>query len=125
MKSILMATSLIGLLITGPNDSITGRWQSRPSAKGNVTSTVFKEDGKLEGFINKKPFVSGVYFYSAADSILTFTDNGCGGSTGVYKVNFFSSGDSLRFTAIYDSCMGRKAGMQRLIMGRGSDIQNR
>lgn len=97
---------------------LTGRWESRPSEKGNVTGVVFKESGVLEGYVNKKPFVSGTYTFNSTDSILTFVDNGCNGATGTYKVMFFSNSDSLRCRAISDSCQPRREGMERLVMGR-------
>lgn len=118
MKTILMAIAFIAASITNPNDKLTGRWETKPSEKGNVTGVVFKDGKKMEGYVNRKPFVSGEYFFSPADSILSFTDNGCGQSMAVYKVNFFSNSDSLRFTSIYDTCTERKNGMHRLVMGR-------
>lgn len=118
MKTIMMITALICFLVNPPKDMLTGRWETKPSAKGNVTGVVFKNDSILEGYVNKKPFTSGIYRFSDKDSILSFTDNGCNGVQAIYKVNFFSMGDSTRFKAIYDSCTERKDGMQRLIMGR-------
>jgi hypothetical protein len=117
MKTILVSLSTMLFAFTA-TDKLTGKWESQLSSKGNVTGVVFKEDNSFEGFINKKPFVTGTYSYSAEDSILTFTDNGCNGATGVYKINFFNNADSLRFVAISDSCTERRGGMQKLIMGR-------
>jgi hypothetical protein len=97
-------------------DPITGRWQSQPSVNGNVTGVVFKTDSTFEGYVNKKPFVTGKYIFK--DDVLTFTDNGCNGAQGVYKIVFFSNQDSLRFEAISDACVERQQGMTRLIMGR-------
>lgn len=118
MKAILTAIIFVVTSVLIPNDKLTGRWESKPSEKGNVTGVVFKEGRKMEGYVNRKPFVSGDYFFSTADSILSFIDNGCGQSMAVYKVNFFSNSDSLRFTSIYDTCTERKNGMHRLRMGR-------
>ena len=118
MKTLLIAAALIFSIAKSSNDPISGRWETRPSEKGNVTGVVFKNDSILEGYINRKPFVSGVYHFSNTDSILSFIDNGCNGVKGIYKVTIFSMGDSLRFKAINDSCTERKEGMQRLIMGR-------
>lgn len=118
MKAILMTVAFFATSIFNPNDTLTGRWQTKPSEKGNVTSVLFKEGKTMEGYINKKPFVSGEYFFSQADSMLSFIDNGCGQSMALYKVNFFSNSDSLRFTSIYDTCTERKNGMHRLVMGR-------
>ena len=109
---------LIMLAALSEKNLLTGRWESRPSEKGNVTGVVFKERGVLEGYINKKPFVSGTYTFDTKDSILSFVDNGCNGAKGVYKVLFFSNADSLRCHAISDSCQARREGMERLVMGR-------
>jgi hypothetical protein len=77
---------------------------------------IFKEDKSFEGYINKKPFTSGVY---ALDSdLFTFTDNGCDGKKAIYKIVFFSNEDSLRWVPVEDSCTQRREGMSRLIMGR-------
>jgi hypothetical protein len=116
MKPLFMCiTTLITLAST---INLTGRWESPLSVKGNVTGVVFKTDNTFEGYVNKKPFVSGTYTFSAEDSMLTMQDGGCAGITAIYKVNFFSNGDSMRFTAINDSCIQRKEGMQRLVMGK-------
>ncbi|MBL7696813.1 MAG: hypothetical protein JNK79_01590 [Chitinophagaceae bacterium] len=114
----LLFSVFLLLFATGGKDMLAGRWESRPSAKGNITGVVFKEGGILEGYINKKPFVSGTYNFNQNDSILSFVDNGCNGVEGTYKVMFFSSADSLRFRAISDSCRERLEGMERLVMGR-------
>ena len=116
MKTILIsAATLAAIIFSGP-DKLTGRWESRPSAKGNVTGVVFKEDQSFEGYVNRKPFVSGTY--SLQDSIFTMEDNGCNGAQGTYKLIFFSNNDSLRFQAIQDDCTGRMEGTTRLVMGR-------
>lgn len=39
-------------------DTLTGRWETEPSDKGNVTSVLFKSNNNFEGDINKKPFVT-------------------------------------------------------------------
>ena len=70
-----------------------------------------------EGYINKKPFVSGTYSFNNADSVITIHEGSCNGVTTTYKVNFFSNADSIRFTVI-DSCEERKQGMQRLVPGK-------
>jgi hypothetical protein len=109
--------TLIMLLAIAEKDTLTGRWETRPSEKGNITGVVFKE-GKIEGYINKKPFVSGAYTFRQKDSLLSFADNGCNGTRAIYKVMFYNNSDSLRFRALADSCEERMKGMERLIMGR-------
>jgi hypothetical protein len=117
MKTILVSLVTV-LFAVASAGTLTGRWESPVSPKGNATGVVFKDDNSFEGYVNKKPFVSGNYFFNATDSIFTFVDNGCNGVTGVYKVYFFSNGDSMRLTAIMDSCAERRAGMERLTLGR-------
>ena len=104
------------MLAFSAGDKLTGRWKSSPSPKGNVTGIVFKPDNTFEGYINKKPFVTGSY--TLQDSIFSFVDNGCEGKRGIYKLIFFSNEDSMRFVPITDSCEERKNGMSRLIIGR-------
>ena len=115
MKTVLMAVAVL-VLLSFATDRLIGRWETRPSENGNVTGVVFKPDSSFEGYVNKKPFVSGRYIFR--DSIFTFTDNGCDGKQGVYKIVFFSNSDSLRFVPLNDSCLERREGMSRLIMGR-------
>ncbi len=115
MKTVLLAVAVL-MLLSFATDRLLGRWETKPSVNGNVTGVVFKADSSFEGYVNKKPFVSGRY--RLHDSIFAFTDNGCDGKQGVYKIVFFSNSDSLRFVPINDSCAERKEGMSRLIMGR-------
>ena len=116
MKILIIWMAVLNSLSSTIN--LSGRWESKPSEKGNITGVVFKDDNTFEGYVNKKPFVSGTYTYNGEDSMLTMLDGGCAGITATYKINFFSNADSMRFTAINDSCTGRKEGMQRLVMGR-------
>ena len=116
MKILFLAISM--LVASAGNHKLTGRWETKRSEKGNVTGVVFKPDNRLEGYVNKKPFVSGTYSFNPADSIISFIDNGCDGKRGIYKIMFYSSADSLTFKVISDSCIERSEGMQRLVMGR-------
>jgi hypothetical protein len=116
MRTIFFVSITVALAAFISEDFLTGRWQTKPSPKGNVTSIVFKPDNTFEAFINRKPFTTGKY--SLKDSVFSFTDNGCGGTEGVYKLILFSGGDSLRMEAISDTCTERKRGMERTILGR-------
>jgi hypothetical protein len=116
MKTGFVFFLTVFTIVFGGKDKLTGRWQTKPSETGNVTGAVFLEDNTFEAYVNRKPFVSGKY--QVTDSILSFTDNGCNGARGTYKMIFFSNSDSLRFTTISDSCDRRRAGMERLILGR-------
>jgi hypothetical protein len=114
MKSILITAGI--MLMTVVQDKLEGRWESKPSINGNVTGVVFKPDNTFEGYVNRKPFVTGKYSFK--DDVFTFTDNGCNGAEGVYRVIFFSNDDSVKFQCISDTCTERRQGMTRLIMGK-------
>ena len=116
MRIIAIYVIAMVVLAFNEKDKLTGRWQSQPSVTGAVTGVVFKPDNTFEGFVNKKPFVTGKY--RVQDDLFSFTDNGCDGAEGIYKMIFFSNEDSLRFEPITDTCTGRRAGMSKLIMGR-------
>ena len=116
MKVLFIAALLAAFLPA--KDNLIGKWQSKPSEKGNVTGVNFKADNTLEGYVNKKPFVSGRYSFNPQDSTLFFVDNGCNGASAVYKVLFFNNSDSLRFQVVSDKCEERQKGMLRLIMGK-------
>lgn len=115
MKTIVISAALMISTVFTWNNTLIGRWESKPSEKGNVTGVVFK-DSTFEGYVNRKPFVSAQYSFK--DDIISFVDNGCEGKRGVYKVIFFNNGDSLRFEAILDLCKERLEGMSKLVMGR-------
>lgn len=116
MKIVLIITIITSLLAFGTNDKLTGKWETKPWENGVITGLVFKHDNTFEGYVNKKPFVSGTY--SLEDSIISFVDNGCEGRTAVYKVIFFSNSDSMRWEPIQDSCTRRREGIPKLILGR-------
>ena len=116
MKTVFFSAFIAAVILASANDKLIGRWETQRSSKGNVTGVVFKTDNSFEGYVNKKPFVTGRYSFN--DSLLSFVDNGCAGKRGIYKIIFFSNDDSLRFQPIQDSCTQRKEGMSRLIMGR-------
>ena len=120
MKTILITASMFTAFSFMKQDKLTGRWESQPSAKGTVTGVVFREDQSFDGYLNKKPFVTGTY--SLEDSIFTMTDNGCNGATGTYKIIFFSNDDSLRLQPINDPCTERMKGTSRLVLGRVKSI---
>ena len=123
MKTTIIPGIIVILLtmLFPPKDMLTGRWATKPSEKGNVTSVVFREDGSFEGFINRKPFTSGKY--TLRDSVINFTDNGCNGIAGIYKVSIFQRGDSMRWVPITDSCEERKQGIARLVLGRVKQVK--
>ena len=116
MKIIAIYVVAILMLAFGGKDKLTGRWQTKPSVTGAVTGVVFTSDSTFEGYVNKKPFTTGKY--RIQDSLFVFTDNGCNGAEGIYRMIFFNDEDSLRFDPVTDSCTERKKGMSKLIFGR-------
>ena len=116
MKTLLIATAILTLFSFTALEDLVGKWQTKPSPKGNVTMVVFKNDNSFEGFVNRKPFTSGKYRYQG--DTLSFIDNGCNGKEAIYKVVFFSNNDSIRFEPVMDSCTERKNGMVKTILGR-------
>ena len=115
-KTVIASAAILLAFIFSDNDVLTGRWESKPSKNGNVTGVLFKADNTMEGYINRKPFVSGSY--TIQDNVITVLDNGCVNVKGTYKLLFFSNNDSLRFELISDSCIPRSKGMPNLVMGR-------
>ena len=93
-----------------------GRWESRPSEKGNVTGVVFKADSSFEGYVNKKPFVTGRY--SLQDDVFTWWTTVAMASLPPTGSLFSVGADSMRFTPIIDSCERRKDGMSKLVNTR-------
>ena len=116
MKTILIPAVMMMLSVLAPKNKLTGRWETKPSPKGNITGVVFNKDNTYEGYVNKKPFVSGKY--SLRRNIITIEENGCNGAIGIYKIILFSHSDSLRFEPISDSCTKRREGMTKTILGR-------
>jgi hypothetical protein len=116
MKISIISAAFMAIMALFTKDKLTGRWETQPSPKGNVTGVVFKADNSFEGYVNKKPFVTGTY--TLKDSTFTFTDSGCEGAVGVYKLIFFHNADSLRFQPISDTCSERRNGISRMVLGR-------
>ena len=117
MKRILITVGIVICLFAFlPKNKLVGRWETKPSLKGNVTGVVFNDDNTYEAYINRKPFVSGTYRLHR--NTITIEENGCNGAKATYKLIFFKQADSLRFEAVSDSCTERKEGMQRTILGR-------
>src|SRR5688572_1429379 len=114
MKTFIISVLFTLLSTFADNDILTGKWESPVSPQGNVTSVVFRADQSFEGFVNNKPFVTGNY--TLKDSIFTFTDNGCDGAEGVYRLISFHYGDSIRFQYISDTCSNRRNGLSRLVL---------
>jgi hypothetical protein len=115
MKTLVITAIMMALGLVN-DESLVGKWETKPSPKGNVTGMVMRADNTFDVYINKKAFTSGKYYFR--DGVLSFTDTGCDGSEGVYRIVFFSAGDSIRFQPISDTCTDRRNGMSRTVMGR-------
>lgn len=112
IRIFLLAAAIFAIT---EKENLLGRWES-VSSTGAVTGVVFKADNSFEGYVNRKSFTSGRYHVKG--DTLFFNDTGCGGSEGIYKNNFYSNGDSLRWQVISDTCTDRVRGMQALRLGR-------
>jgi hypothetical protein len=87
MKRIFVTVGIvITLLAFAPKNKLVGRWETKPSPKGNITGVVFNKDYTYEGYVNKKPFVSGTY--SLGRNSITIEETGCNGVKAVYKLIF-------------------------------------
>src|SRR5215204_1225026 len=115
MKTFLISALTLALFSCPANDKLIGRWESQPSENGVVTGVIFKDDDTFDGYVNKKPFVTG--HYTLKGDVFSMIDNGCDGKMATYKIIFFSNSDSMRFQHINDSCEGRRNGMSRLVLG--------
>ena len=69
MAKLMLYSALMILSAFIGENKLIGRWESKPSEKGNVTGVVFK-DSTFEGYVNKKPFVSGAYKLEMIFSLL-------------------------------------------------------
>ncbi|MFD1257702.1 hypothetical protein ACFQ3S_12915 [Mucilaginibacter terrae] len=115
---------LIGLLgiillsafsIAVETESIQGRWELNSVFKGEPFSflIIFRNNGKYDGFLNKKTFVSGTY--RMKHDTLYISDPICNSAyEGTYKVEFYKQ-DSIKFHVIQDTCIGRRDGANGLV----------
>jgi hypothetical protein len=116
MKAVLIISIITGLLAFTAKDKLTGRWETTPDENGVITGILFKPDNIFDMYVNKKPFASGTYILD--DNVISFVDNGCAETKGIYKIIFFSNSDSMRWEPIQDSCTGRRVGIPKLVLGR-------
>ena len=116
MKVIFIVAMVLALASFTDENRLTGKWESPPSEKGNVTSVVFRPDLTFDGFVNKKLFVTGTYKLNS--DTFSMVDNGCEKKNNIYKLIFFHVEDSIRFKIIQDACEGRMVGMSKVVLGR-------
>jgi len=99
-----------------PSNPLVGRWQHKFS-NGDVVLTNFRPDGSFDAFVNGKAFANGQY--TVKQDVFTVSDAQCGlNYTGSYKASFYSGTDSVRFTAVRDSCRGRRRSIDGSTLGR-------
>lgn len=118
MKKSIFPSLIIAILtitaFTSLPDKIVGRWQQK-MYDGSVLLAVFRADSTFEGFINGKTFSTGNY-YMKKDTMF-ISDPSCNTAYyGTYTLNYFAA-DSVRFTVVKDTCMGRHEGMHNLRVG--------
>lgn len=111
LLSLLAIMSLTAFIINDEPSPIVGRWEFRSIAQGSPFSflVVFRSNGKYDGFMNKKTFVSGTYHMK--QDTLFISDPICSSAyQGTYKVEYHGKVDSLTFHVILDTCRTRREG---------------
>ena len=109
MNNLIIFLSMLAVVGCSNNQqtppSIQGRWASQ-FADGDDVLAVFRKDGTLDFFVNDKLFVTANY--SFANDTLRASDPFCSSDYyASYKVDFISA-DSMRFSALQDTCRPRK-----------------
>jgi hypothetical protein len=114
---LLLLCPFVGVLAFIPaKRSLVGHWHAfyGNGVKGNA---VFRKDGTYEATFEGSAWKVGGQ-YKLEGNISTITDSTCGmGYWAKYKATWYSD-DSLRMTAIEDSCTGRKANADGAVMVR-------
>jgi hypothetical protein len=113
MKSLVVLTLLL-FAFTAPQ-SITGRWETIQPG-GNTLGMIFKPDNHFEGYINRKPFVSGTYTFN--DNTIVMNGNGCIDILGKYRIHFLKNTDAILWEVISDNCAARKKGLDNVVFSR-------
>lgn len=113
MKTLIVFTLLM-LAFKAPQ-SITGKWETLQPG-GNTLGMVFKADNHFEGYINRKPFVSGTYTFE--DDIIIMNGDGCINMPGKYRIHFLKNTGAIRWEVINDSCTDRKKGLDNIVFTR-------
>lgn len=118
-KAFTRSVGFIGLVILSsfaidPPSPMVGRWQQQ--LNGVTLLFNFRSDGSYDGFVNGKSYVTGRY-YVRQDTI-GVADGKCNPIYfGTYKLQFLVP-DSVRFTAILDTCRDRRETVPTLALGR-------
>ncbi|GAB4044274.1 hypothetical protein [Spirosoma jeollabukense] len=110
----LVLIALTAVSFVNPPNALVGRWQQL--YKGATTLLVFRPNNTFDVFINGKVFTSGKY--TVRQDTFALVDPGCHVDYyGTYKFAFFVP-DSVRFTAIADTCQGRRNDLHQFTAGR-------
>lgn len=113
---LLSLITLTALSFVTPPNTLVGRWQQ--TVKGATALLVFRANNTFDIFINNKVFTSGKY--TVRQDTFALADPACHMDYyGTYKLDFFAP-DSVRFTAIADTCNGRRSDMHQFTAGRRS-----
>ncbi|SFE07073.1 hypothetical protein [Spirosoma endophyticum] len=118
-KRLTLTVGFIGLVVLSsfvidPPNPVVGRW--RQQIDGATLRFNFRPDGTYDGFVNGKSYLTGRY-YVRQDTI-GVTDGKCNPTYfGSYRLQFLNS-DSVRFTAILDTCRDRRETVPTLALGR-------
>ena len=116
MKRIVLLSLLAIIMFSAfrsneePN-LLLGRWEFRSVEQGSAFSflLIFRNNGKYDGFMNKKTFVSGTY-HMQHDTLYISDPIYDSAYQGTYKIEYHGKADSLTFHVIRDSCRARREG---------------
>ncbi len=98
---------------------MVGRWQQQ--INGVTLLFNFRPDGRYDGFVNGKSYLTGRYF--VRQDTIGVTDGKCDPTYfGSYRMQFFVP-DSVRFTAILDTCRDRRETVPTLALGRITTVK--
>ncbi|MBC3785648.1 hypothetical protein [Spirosoma utsteinense] len=113
---IILALSSLSM---DPANPLVGRWQQQ--INGVTLLFNFRPDGTYDGFVNGKSYLTGRY-YVHQDTI-GVTDGKCDPTYfGTYRLQFLVP-DSVRFTAILDTCRDRRETVPTLALGRVTTVK--
>lgn len=118
-KGFILPVGFVGLfalssLSIDPQNLMVGRWQQQ--LNGVTLLVNFRPNGSYDGFVNGKSYVTGRYF--VRQDTIGLTDGKCNPTYfGTYRLQFVVP-DSVRFTAILDTCRDRREAVPTLALGR-------
>ncbi|QEM02593.1 hypothetical protein DIU31_003325 [Mucilaginibacter rubeus] len=122
--SIFTTVLFAVLSFTADSNPLVGKWEYSSTQPGGPFKllAIFRANGTFDGFINKKEFVSGTY--RMKQDTLYISDPTCNARyEGIYKVEFFSRRDSLKFHVVQDTCKGRREGTDGFLFKNVSKVK--